>query len=145
MTPVLDSDPLAALEDEHPEMSSRTRRLCVGVKERFDMPWDDAVDLAKQLGELFNGRREIDDEELSKDLRSMFYALQAKELLTTRREEFKSPEGKTLRAFYWTIDEETLESIHEEMTQSHVERATEDDDSEVYEALPEEAWARQAN
>lgn len=132
------------LPDELPadDLSSRAERLCVSVKTRFGMPWDDAVQVAKVLDDLFNGRKEVDDEELSKDLRAMFYDLQSKDLLTTRREEFQSPEGKTLRAFYWKINEEALDETQDDTAKSHAERAVETD--HVYEELPDEAWARNA-
>lgn len=145
MTPVTDN-PLAALDDACPDdMPERFQDLCLTLQQRFGMPWDDAAAVARTVEDLFNGRRELDDEALDKELRAMFYDLQAKDVLRIRREEFNSSEGKTLRAFYWRLNEETLEEARRKAARSHAERATESStQDDVYDKLPEEAWARTA-
>lgn len=116
-------DPLAFLEDACPELSPKARALCLSIKERFEMPWDDAISVARLLDDLFNGRGEVDDDELPKDLRAMFYDLQAKDLMRIRREEFKSPDGKNLRAYYWSLNDEALDEVRRQATQSRAQRA----------------------
>lgn len=157
--------PLEHLAEACPDLDPKRRLLCVGIRRRFEMPWDDAIAVTRLLEDLFNGRSEVDDEELSKDLRAMFYDLQAKDLLTTRREEYKSPNGKNLRAFYWAVNPEAIEELEAELgggpagdgtgrpengsspngngTGPGAARVVEVDG--VYDALPEEAWARSAS
>lgn len=152
------ADPLAFLEEACPDLSARSHALCLCIKERFEMPWDDAVQVTRLLADLFDGRLEVDDDELPKDLRAMFYDLQAKDLLRIRREEYRSPEGKNLRAFYWSLDEETLDEVRRRAERAARLRKNgangnganghangNDQDADVYEALPDNAWARAAN
>lgn len=123
-------------------MPDRFQDLTLSLRQRFGMPLSDAIEVARTLEELFNGRRELDDEALDKELRAMFYDLQSKDLLTTRREEFTSSEGRTLRAFYWRINEDAVQEARERAQRSHAERATDDGEPDVYDRLPEDAWAR---
>jgi len=67
----------------------------------------DAGQVEQRIAELAD---EVDDETLDADLRSVFYTLEAKRMLSFRRVEYTREDGDKRRAFYWKL---RAEGLHE--------------------------------
>ena len=139
----MSGEPMTNLPDEStpvtgttPSSFSEERRLALAValRERFDMAADDADAIAATLAEVFGGETEVNDETIDPSIRSIFYTLEAKKLLTFRRYEYTIETGEHRRGFAWRIREEALQPAGVEIP---VE--TEED---VYANLPRDVWAR---
>jgi hypothetical protein len=102
----------------------------------FDMEADDARELGEVVLSQFEETEEVDDETLDADLRSVFYTLEAKRMLSFRREERVTEEGSNRRAFFWRLRPEAFESGRREIPVQ-----TGDD---VYAELPASAWRHAA-
>ncbi len=100
----------------------------------FNMEDDDARATAEVILEAFQGSEELADDEVPSDLRSIFYTLEAKKLMSFRREDCVREDGAKRRAFFWRMREEELSSAVDA-----TEFQAEDD---VYADLPMEAWSR---
>lgn len=120
---------LATLQEPH-------ERLTQALKNTLGMQAGDASEVAQLVLLSFNGDEELHDDELTTDLRSMFYTIEEQKLLDFRREEYKNDEGHLRRAFYWTIRWDNVEEAAE-----HVQSSTGPSDS-VYDELPQDAWSR---
>ena len=105
--------------------------LTEALQRTFDMEPEDAREIADAVMERFQGASEVDDETLDADLRSVFYTLEAKRMLSFRRVEYTREDGDRRRAFYWKLREEALAAPRE------VPVFVEED---VYAALPADAW-----
>lgn len=125
--------PMSAVPSTFPE--ERRMALQEALRERFDMAPDDAEAIALTLAEVFGGESEVNDESLDPSVRSIFYTLEAKKLLTFRRYEYTLETGERRRGFAWRIRDEALAPG---ATTIPVE--TEED---VYANLPRDVWARQ--
>lgn len=112
----------------------RRAALAEALRERFDMAAEDAGQIAETLAEVFGAELEVNDETLDPSIRSIFYTLEAKKLLTFRRYEYQIETGEHRRGFAWRIREEALIP---EATSIPIE--TEED---VYANLPRDVWAR---
>jgi len=107
------------------------RLLMKALKNKFEMAKEDAVALAKTVEGLFNGQEEVEDMSIDKYARSLFYELQRKKLLKIRREEFKE-NGKIIRKYYWSMDENLIkQAAHEKIKE---------DPYKIYKKIPKEAW-----
>jgi len=107
------------------------RLLMKALKNRFVMAKEDAVALAKTVEGLFDGQEEVEDMSIDKYARSLFYELQRERLLKIRREEFKE-EGRMIRKYYWSFNDEIIkEAAHEK---------TKEDPYKVYKIIPKEVW-----
>jgi len=93
----------------------------------------DAMALAQQVEDVFKGDKEIEDMDIDKYTRSLFYELQRKNLLKLRREEFKE-NGKPMRKYYWSFNTPMIKQ--EANRQNPVESAY-----EIYNKIPGKAWA----
>ncbi|HET6405440.1 MAG TPA: DUF6015 family protein [Candidatus Thermoplasmatota archaeon] len=113
----------------------RRLALAEALRDRFDMAADDADAIAETLAEVFGSETEVNDETLDPSIRSIFYTLEAKKLLTFRRFEYTIESGERRRGFAWRIREEALLP-----PQTEVAVETEED---VYANLPRDVWARQ--
>jgi len=113
----------------------RKAALAIALQTRFDMAPDDAQEIADTLAEVFAGELEVNDETIDPSVRSIFYTLEAKKILTFRRYEYQLETGERRRGFAWRIREEALIP---EGTPIPIE--TEDD---VYANLPRDVWTRQ--
>lgn len=114
----------------------RARVLASALRERFDMADDDAAEIAHVVVEQFGDAREVNDETLDPSVRSIFYTLEAKKILSFRREEYTWENGEKRRGFWWRIRDETL-------TQTRTIPVL-DAEEDVYANLPKDAWtARQ--
>ena len=107
------------------------RLLMKALKNKFEMAKEDAIALAKTVEVLFDGQEEVEDMSIDKYARSLFYELQRKKLLQIRREEFKE-EGKIIRKYYWSFNEEVIkEAAHEKIKE---------DPYKIYKKIPKDVW-----
>jgi transcription initiation factor IIE alpha subunit len=98
----------------------------------FEMKRDDATEIVDAVLERFATGEEVDDETLDADLRSVFYTLESKRMVSFRRVEYTREDGDKRRAFYWKLRVESL--LHEVPVQHEPE------DADVYASLPANAW-----
>jgi hypothetical protein len=117
-------------------MAESRSALTDALARTFDMERADAQEIADAVLERFAGGEEIDDETLDADLRSVFYTLEAKRMLSFRRVEYTREDGDRRRAFYWKLRMENIFA-----PQAHDEHAVEID---VYSSLPASAWRHAA-
>ncbi|MDX1611880.1 MAG: hypothetical protein R3185_05885, partial [Candidatus Thermoplasmatota archaeon] len=87
--------------------------------------------------EQFGQKNEVLDDELPTDIRSIFYTLEAKRILTFRRIEYEGEDGMTLRGFFWRFH---VDRIERDLNASDAAQ----EDLNVYEELPKSCWQRQA-
>jgi hypothetical protein len=106
------------------------------LKKSFDMKTEDAVNLAKTVEKIFDGKTEVEDMSIDKYSRALFYELQRQQLLKIRREEVKE-EGKQLRKFYWSFDKI---KIKEKASMKEYE-----EDFTIYKKIPKNAWLVRLN
>ena len=66
---------------------------------------EDAAAVATVVEEAFQGRSELDDDQVGKDLRQVFYDLQDSKVLEVRRDESRGEAG-TRRHYYWKLRDE---------------------------------------
>lgn len=107
------------------------RALTAALQRTFDMEPEDAREIADAVMERFQGADEVDDETLDADLRSVFYTLEAKRMLSFRRVEYTREDGDRRRAFYWKLRQEALAAPREVPVLV---------DEDVYASLPADAW-----
>lgn len=116
-------------------------RLVVALRRAFNMMKDDAEATAGVVSSVFRGDDEVNDEDLDKEVRALFYTLEKEELLGIRRTEYKF-EGQTRRAYFWRLkkipDEDATGELGA-MTREDIEAL------KVYRALPQEMWNRGKN
>ncbi|MEM0492916.1 MAG: hypothetical protein QXS02_03025 [Candidatus Thermoplasmatota archaeon] len=97
----------------------------------FDMDKEDAIAVARTIEDAFDGRAEIEDMDIDKYMRSLFYELHRQKLLKLRREEIKD-KGKMIRKFYWSFD-------YDGIRYGAVKTFREDPYS-IYQRIPPKAW-----
>ena len=107
------------------------RLLMKALKNRFEMAKEDAIALAKTVEGLFDGQEEVEDMSIDKYTRSLFYELQREKLLRIRREEFKE-QGKIIRKYYWSFNEEIIKEAAKEKIK--------EEPYKIYKKIPKEAW-----
>lgn len=108
--------------------------LARALARAFSMSEEDAAEVAGIVAGQFEGRAEVDDEQVSAELRSLFYTLEARRIMSFRREEYENAEGQKRRAFHWRLRPEVVV----ELAAPAAQPANED----VYHALPAECWTR---
>jgi hypothetical protein len=108
--------------------------LAAAMTRAFDMSEEDAAEVAAIVAERFADRDEVNDEGLPADLRSLFYTLESRRLMTFRREEYENEEGQKRRAFYWRLRPEV---VHEFAVPS-----AQPTNEDIYHSLPAECWSR---
>lgn len=104
----------------------------------FNMVREDAEATADVVSSVFRGEEEVNDEDLDKEIRALFYTLEKEQLLGIRRTEYKF-EGQTRRAYFWRLKAlrpEDLESAGNGLTREDAEAI------KVYRALPQAIWSR---
>lgn len=124
------------MQQLEPRTDDKRVVLSNALERELDMRPDDARAVAGLVLDAFGGDEELDDEELSSDLRSVFYTIEDENLLDFRREEDRNEEGHLRRYFFWTIrwDEVTPDASDTD------DQA--DEDQTVYDELPQNAWSR---
>jgi hypothetical protein len=75
------------------------------LSERMRMVKEDALAVSKVVEEAFQGAAEVDDENLDKDLRQVFYDLQDERILDVRRIEVRE-DGQARRHYLWRVRDE---------------------------------------
>lgn len=110
--------------------------LTDALERTFAMERPDAAEIAGVVLERFTDREEVDDETLDAEVRSVFYTLEAKRLLSFRRTEYTREDGDHRRAFYWRLrTEELARPVPVHASQ---------EDVDVYATLPATAWRHAA-
>lgn len=107
--------------------------LTRAMQEKFGMSEEDAHEVSGTILEQFGDALEVNDETLDPSVRSIFYTLEAKKLVSFRREEYAIESGEKRRGFWWRLREEALATT----IPIHIDAADED----VYAALPKDAWS----
>ena len=110
--------------------------LTGALENAFGMEPDDAREIADVVLERFTEVDEVDDETLDSEVRSVFYTLEAKRLLSFRRAEYTREDGDHRRAFFWRLRVEALAP--------QVPAAGGYDEADVYASLPANAWRHAA-
>jgi len=105
--------------------------LIKALKNSFKMSKEDAIALAKTVEEIFKGKNEIEDMTIDKYSRALFYDLQREKLLKLRREEFKE-NGKQMRKYYWSFNNEAIKELSVEKIKN--------EPYEIYKKIPKNAW-----
>lgn len=102
----------------------------------FEMEQADAQEIADAVLERFQNGEEVDDETLDADLRSVFYTLEGKRMLSFRRVEYTREDGDKRRAFYWKLREDGL--VREVPVNAG------ETEIDIYASLPADAWHHKA-
>lgn len=120
-------------------MAKNGSRLVRALRRAFDMMKEDAEATAKVVETVFRGEDEVNDEDLDRELRSLFYTLEREQLVGIRRTEYKF-EGQTRRAYFWRLND--LEDALSDGRDDEGLSAEEREAMKVYQALPLERWNR---
>lgn len=107
---------------------------------QLDMDAEDARMITGVVIDQFGAKKELLDDELDSDVRSIFYTLENKRILTFRRIEYENEDGMTLRGFFWRFHPD---GVREDLQEA---RETDGcDDGDVYDNLPSDCWERSAS
>ena len=120
-----------------PYNEARRDALAHALRERFGMTDEDALETATVVAQQFGEQDEVNDETLEPAVRSIFYTLEAKKILSFRREEYVWENGEKRRGFWWRLRDEELQK----MTNVAVEVAEDD----IYAMLPKSVWSARQN
>ena len=113
-------------------MSADPLAFQAALEREFEMAPEEARELADVVLERFADSDEVDDSTLDAEVRSVFYTLEQKRMLSFRRVEYTQEDGDKRRAFYWKLRAESLTTA--------VTVPVQDMDSDVYSSLPATAW-----
>ncbi|MEA3202193.1 MAG: hypothetical protein QOE90_3621 [Thermoplasmata archaeon] len=102
------------------------------LEREFEMAPEEARELADVVLDRFAQTDEVDDSTLDAEVRSVFYTLEAKKMLSFRRVEYTREDGDKRRAFFWKLRPEALHEV--------VTVPVQDMDADVYATLPSTAW-----
>jgi len=75
------------------------------LSDKMRMVREDALAVSQVVEDAFQGRPEVDDDVLDKDLRQVFYDLQDEKILDVRRIEVRE-DGQSRRHYFWRVREE---------------------------------------
>ncbi|HVL49642.1 MAG TPA: DUF6015 family protein, partial [Candidatus Thermoplasmatota archaeon] len=92
--------------------------LALALHRLFGMDDEDAGAIAEVVLDHFSGKEEVDDDDLAPDVRSIFYTLEGKKLLTFRRDEYTTEDGDRRRAFFWRLRHEEVLAARGEKAQA---------------------------
>ncbi len=106
--------------------------LIKALKNSFEMSSTDAMELAKTLKKTFRGKDEVEDMNLDKYIRGVFYELHRQKILKIRREEYKE-NAKIVRKYYWSFDYDSIRMVA-------YKQPTEESPYTIYEKIPRTAW-----
>lgn len=105
------------------------------LQETFEMDAEDARRVSGLVIDQFGDKKEVLDDQIPNEVRSVFYTLESKRILTFRRIEYEGEDGMRKRGFFWRFHPEGVEARLEEDTPAQEEAG-------VYENLPEDCWDR---
>lgn len=108
----------------------------------FRMDAEDANNVTTIVADCFFGEDEVNDEDLDKETRSLFYTLEGEGLMTFRRTEYKF-EGAVRRAFFWRLTEDVITGAVALGSES-VSLSEEEEISQLYATLNDDMWNRDA-
>lgn len=108
--------------------------LTLALERAFDMAPEDATAVAETVAGHFDGRREVRDDDIAADVRSLFYTLEARRILSFRREEYETDDGQKRRAFWWRLRGDEVARLCAPAARAR--------DEDVYTSLPAECWRR---
>ncbi len=120
-------------------MAKNASRLARALRRAFDMMKEDAEATAGVVETVFRGEEEVNDEDLDRELRSLFYTLEREQLVGIRRTEYQF-EGQTRRAYFWRLND--LDELLQDGRDDEGLSAEEREAMKVYQALPLERWNR---
>jgi len=115
------------------------RKLVRALQRAFNMLAEDARQLAETVENVFQGEDEVNDEDLDKDIRSLFYSLEREKLMTIRRTEYKF-EGQVRRAYFWQFAD--LDKLVHDAAPPSKQELELIEMSKLYRQLPQDLWAR---
>ncbi len=98
---------------------------------------EEARAIAQHVMNFFGYSERIIDNMLEPEDRDAFYILEDSGLLTTEREETTLYDGREWRIHYWLFKKEKIFEMAEEQRKKEAE---EDDESRIYEELPDDVW-----
>lgn len=108
---------------------STMKSLISGLVRRMNMAREDASKVAREVKNIFRDQDEVEDALISKDCRTLFYALQDEGLMATRRLEIKQKGSSVrLRQYYWSLKEPEMREREEK--------------ENLYDGIPAEVWGR---
>lgn len=116
-------------------------RLAAALRRAFNMVREDAEATATVVVGAFHGEDEVNDEDLDKDLRSLFYQLEKEQLLRVRRTEYKF-EGQVRRAYFWSLNQ--LEGLRLDEAFGGTLTRDDLDATKVYQGLGQDFWNRRS-
>src|SRR5438874_13066086 len=86
-----------------PYDAPRRDALARALRESFGMSEDDALETATVVAQQFGEQDVVNDETLEPAVGSIFYTLEAKKILSVRREEHAWVNGEKLRGIWWRL------------------------------------------
>lgn len=107
------------------------------LREKFGMSDEDASEIAGVIAGCFGDQAEVNDETLEPTVRSIFYTLEAKKIVSFRREEYQIESGEKRRGFWWRLRTEAIVAL--------VNEAPAEVEEDVYALLPNSAWSARQN
>lgn len=119
-------------------MDERKSALTEALAQGFEMETQAAEELADQVLMQFATAEEVNDESIDAELRSVFYTLQGKRIMTFRRFEYQMDSGEKRRGFAWRIRWEELGKKPDVLPRQ-------DSTTNIYAELPLEAWRHRAS
>lgn len=105
--------------------------------ERLGMKPDETTEIVEAVADAFGGADEIYDGNLDPTIRSVFYTLESKRILTFRKEITTGVHGEELRTFFWRVR-------WDELSNGNAVSANPPLEADVYSRLPSTAWAHKA-
>lgn len=110
------------------------------LQTRFNMAPEDSEHIAGIVEDCFFADNEVNDEDLDKETRSLFYTLESEGIMTFRRTEYRF-EGALRRAFFWRLTDEALTRTLERDVRK--DPSEEEEIQSLYATLHDDVWNRQ--
>ncbi len=114
--------------------------LSQAIQDRIGLPQEEADRDASFVMDIFGFDDRIIDNVLEPEDRQLFYILEEEGLLTTEREETSLYDGREWRTHYWLFRKDKILGIAGTTPGELASR--EFQESDIYDDLPEDVWAR---
>ena len=118
-----------------------TQAIKNSVESDVGLDDEQAFDLARHVLNFFGYADRIIDNVLEPEDRDAFYMLEDSGILTTEREETTLYDGREWRIHYWLFRRDRIAKLMQAPQKTAA--VTKDDNSAVYEDLPEDIWFRE--